>query len=222
MTRSSLHSQRSLGSPCQPQGHWVHRRHQREARRVAEIAPNTPYAYDLGQLFVDQPEWFARETVPHTLAWLGAPTEPLRFSLLLAGGLASKLTLRWSREELAPHLPDLDASVARLREGRSIQAEQVPQYGAYGLAGVVASAVLGVRVLRLSAWSAPDLVFDSTLKRAPRHRGRLPLPPRRDSASGSSRRRRPLRSAARPASRRHWLSLWCAAPAVSLLLKVRP
>ncbi len=176
---------------------------------MAEIAPNTPYAYDLGQLFVDQPEWFARETVPHTLAWLGAPTEPLRFSLLLAGGRASELTVRWSREELAPHLPDLDASVARLIEGRSIQAEQVPQYGAYGLAGV-ASVVLGVRVLRLSVWSAPDLVFDSTPRRAPRPRGRRPLPPRRDSASTSWRRRKPRRSAARPASRRRGSP--CGAP----------
>jgi hypothetical protein len=188
---------------------------------VAEITPNTPYAYDLGQLFVDQPEWFARETVPHTLAWLGAPTEPLRFSLLLAGGLASELTVRWSCEELAPHLPDLDASVARLREGRSIQAEQVPQYGAYGLAGVVASAVLGVRVLRLSAWSAPDLVFDSTpgalrgIEVAGRsHRGASGL---RELAEEKA---PPLRGV--PGVAEAWLSLWCAAPAVSLLLKVRP
>jgi hypothetical protein len=187
---------------------------------VAEIAPNTPYAYDLGQLFVDQPEWFARETVPHTLAWLGAPTEPLRFSLLLAGGRASELTVRWSREELTPHLPDLDASVARLIEGRSIQAEQVPQYGAYGLAGV-ASVVLGVRVLRLSAWSAPDLVFDSTpgalrgIEVAGRsHRGAT-RPPRAGGGEGPA--------APQRARRRGGVALlWCTTPAVSLLLKVRP
>lgn len=187
---------------------------------MAELTPNAPYEYDLGRLFVDQPDWFARETVPHTLAWLGAPTEPLRFSLLVAGA-ASELTLRWSREAIAPHLPDLDASVGRLIEGRSIHAEQVPQYGAYGLAGVVASVVLGVRVLRLSVWSAPDLVFDGTpgalrgIEVAGRsHRGAAGL---RELAEEKA---PPLRDA--PGVAEAWLSLWCTAPAVSLLLKVRP
>ncbi|MFO0610849.1 MAG: hypothetical protein U0324_47240 [Polyangiales bacterium] len=188
---------------------------------MAEVAPDTPYAYDLERLFVDQPDWFARETVPHTLAWLGAPKGPLRFSLLLADGRASELTVRWSREELTTRLPDLEASVARLLEGRSIHAEQVPQYGAYGLAGVVASAVLGVRVLRLSAWAAPDLVFDNTpgalrgIEVAGRsHRGAAGL---RELAEEKA---PPLRSA--PGVMEAWLSLWCTTPTVSLLLKVRP
>lgn len=188
---------------------------------MAEPASHVPYEYDLSRLFVDQPEWFAREAVPHTLAWLGAPIAPLCFSILLGGDRASELTLRWSRDELARHLPDLDASVARLIEGRSIHTEQVPQYGAYGLAGVVASAVLGVRVLRLSAWSAPDLVFDSTpgalrgIEVAGRsHRGATGL---RELAEEKAPR---LRST--PGVVEAWLSLWCAAPAVSLLLQVKP
>lgn len=44
-------------------------------------APLAPIQYDLVELFADQPEWFARETVPHLLAWLREPKATATFKL---------------------------------------------------------------------------------------------------------------------------------------------
>jgi hypothetical protein len=105
-----------------------------------------PLDYDLTRLFTDQPAWFAQEAVPHLLAWMGRPKAPLKFALSDASGRERPLLVRWSARELAEHLPQLDDLVERLTEARSLQVEQVPQYGAYGLAGVVTSCILKRRM----------------------------------------------------------------------------
>jgi hypothetical protein len=116
--------------------------------------------YDLVDLFKDQPEWFGRETVPHLLAWLRDVRSPATFRLQRADAPETRLELRWTTASLTPHIPRLDEEVRRLVEGRSVQVEQIPQYGAYALAGVVASAVLQRRVVSLRVWQPPDLLFD--------------------------------------------------------------
>lgn len=178
-------------------------------------------AYDLGQLFEDHPAWFAEETIPHLFAWLALTRSPLRFQVHLPDGKATKLTVRWSPQDLRRRVDDLAGRVQRLTEGRSIQVEQVPQYGAYGLAGVVSARILKRRVVALNAWSAPDLLFDDTpgalrgVEVAGRsHRGAAGL---RELAAAKA---TSLRHASGVAEA--WLSLWCTAPTVSLLLKVRP
>ncbi len=177
--------------------------------------------YSLNTLFDDQPEWFAFETIPHLLAWLGNPRPPMRFLVTDATEATSRLIVTWSTRALRARLPDLDDLVARLVAGRSVQVEQVPQYGACGLAGVVLAAVLHRRVVALRPWSPPDLLFDTTAgaMRGVEVAGR--------SKGGFS----ALRTAAdekrpglvsEPNVAEAWLSLWCRTPPTSLLLKVRP
>jgi hypothetical protein len=189
------------------------------ARAVASSAADV--VYDLGQLFEDHPAWFAEETIPHLFAWLGLTRSPLRFQVHLPDGQTAKLTVRWSAQDLRRKMDDLAVRVRRLTEGQSIQVEQVPQYGAYGLAGVVSARILKRRVVALNAWSAPDLLFDDTpgalrgVEVAGRsHRGAAGLRELAEEKATSLRKMSGIAEA--------WLSLWCTAPQVSVLLKVRP
>lgn len=118
--------------------------------------------YDLVDLFKDQPEWFGRETIPHLLAWLRDVRSPAAFRLQRTDAPETRLELRWMTASLTTHVPRLGEEVRRLAEGRSVQVEQIPQYGAYALAGVVASAILQRRVVSLRTWQPPDLLFDDT------------------------------------------------------------
>ncbi len=175
--------------------------------------------YDLSDLFRDQPPWFGRETVPPMLAWLGDPAPPLRF-LLREGASERPLELHWRAATLQKEIPDLDDQIARLSARRSVRLEQVPQYGAYAFAGVVASAILLRKVVATGQWIAPDLLFDETP-------GALRCIEVAGRSSGGLRELEKLaeQKSARLASRddvtEAWISLWCATPRVSLCLKAR-
>lgn len=184
------------------------------------MGPPGPIDYDLAALFVDQPEWFAHDTIPHLLAWLGDPSPPVVFKLE-APGVPARLTLRWSRPALRARMPSLDDEVRRLARGESPQVEQVPQYGAYALAGVIASAVLRRRAVAFSRWGPPDILFDATpgalrgVEVAGRSGGGL-------ATLRALARTKTEDARGRPDVAEAWLSLWCKLPRMSLLLRAHP
>lgn len=185
------------------------------------MAAPPPIHYDLIDLFRDQPEWFASETIPHLLAWLKDARSPVSFRVERAGGEVSRLELHWSAVELAARLPGLEAYVGRLVEGRSVQLEQVPQYGAYALAGVVAAVFLGRRVEALREWWPPDLLFDVT----PDALRGVEAAGRSGKGFGGLRALSVEKAAGlgrAPDVAEAWLSLWCTLPKVSLFVKVLP
>lgn len=183
------------------------------------MARAAPIRYDLADIFRDQPMWFGRETIPPMLAWLGEPTPPLRF-LLRQGRAETPLELHWRTTALRDAIPGLDDEVARLVSRRSVRLEQIPQYGAYALAGVLASAILERKVVSLGQWVAPDLLFDETpgalcgVEVAGRSTGGL----RELNKLGAQ---KSVSMASRDDVAEAWISLWCATPRVSLCLKAR-
>jgi hypothetical protein len=183
------------------------------------VAPPAPIQYDLVDLFADQPEWFARETVPHLLAWLREPKAAATFKLVGDGATEMRLELRWSAAALAARLPGLEEEVGRLAGGESVRLEQTPQYGAYALAGVVAATVLRRRVVALRSWLPPDLLFDT----APGALRGIEVAGRSSKGLSGLRALAVSKSAdliRSPDVAEGWLSLWCTIPRVSMLLKV--
>lgn len=191
----------------------------RRARYTPAVAPPA-LEYDLLNLFNDQPEWFARETIPLLLAWLKGVRSPALF-VSTPDGEPVRLRLRWSLEGLAVRIPDVAEEVARLTSGQSVRVEQIAQYAAYGLAGVVAAVVLKQRVVAVRRWMPPDLLWDETpgalrgIEVAGRSKGGAAA-----LRSTWAEKESGLNAAADLAEA--WLSAWCREPKMTLLLKVRP
>jgi hypothetical protein len=200
-----------------------------------EAAPRViPYA--LEQLFVDQSSDWVIDAVAPVLAWVpvGSPgkrQQPFRFELEhLEGPVVEKvrIDLRWDEDALERAIPGVLDHARRLREGRSVQREHLAELAAYCLTFVAISTLMpGCRVAHMQMGMAPDILFDLTpgalrgVETAGRSAGgRAALAVVRDGTPAKIGKRAQLLARADLAEVH--LSLWCAAPRVSIMERLKP
>jgi hypothetical protein len=194
--------------------------------------------YSLEQLYRDQDFDWVVDAVPAVLAWVPGATklrrhQPFVFDVDHCPTTASSAThellaLTWSVDALLMHDPTVEHRAARLRAGRTAHREHVTEVAAYGLALAAISVFMpGRRVVGYEKGTAPDILFDAapTARRgvevAGRSRGgRSALDRIAAGAPGDPGKR--SRLSADPDIAEAHLSLWCNAPRLSMLCKVKP
>jgi hypothetical protein len=199
-----------------------------------------PYA--LEQLFVDQDRDWIVDTIPAVLAWLpGERAQGKQATYRFAvqhtrGGSTSEvhLDLSWDEHKLGRLVPGLREHARRLREGRSAQREHVTELAAYGLTFVAISTLMpGRRVKTMRMGLAPDIILDETpgavrgVESSGRSTGgRKALLHVRDGVPAKGRKAGVPGKAAQLLARTDLaevhLSLWCAAPRISIMEQLKP
>lgn len=197
----------------------------------------TAHSYKIEQLYRDQRRDFVVDAVPAMLAWLSSARSgrqrrhgfDIEVKLRAADDPAKEsLLLTWDMGALSDHDAALAERVRRMRSGRTPHREHVTEIAAYGLALVAISVFLpGRRVVSWARHVAPDLLFDATptarrgVEVAGRATGgRSALHAVRDGRGNTKGKAAVLRED--PEVAEAWLSLWCASPAVSLMVHVKP
>lgn len=144
------------------------------------------------------------------------------------------IDLSWSESALEEIIPDVLEHARRLRLGRSAQREHVTELAAYGLTFVAISVLMPRRrVVSMQMGVAPDILFDVTpgalrgVETAGRASGgRSALNVIRNGTASSSGRPGSVGKAAtlvaRPDLVEVHLSLWCAAPRISIMEQLKP
>lgn len=188
------------------------------------------HGYSVERLYDDQSPDFVIDAVPALLTWLGgaeAPRSPRRFAVEVGrGSERDVLTITWDLGQLSERDPALVDRVRRLRGGP--HREHVTEVAAYGLALVAISVFLpGRRVVAWSKYVAPDLLFDAApnARRGVEVAGRTKggwaaLRTVRDGSRKQPGKAGQLRDD--PEIAEAWLSLWCGAPAVAMMVKIKP
>ena len=195
-----------------------------------------PYA--LEQLFVDQPSDWVIDSVAPMLAWVlsASPAkrrQPFRFEVEHVEGQvvgAARIDLRWDEDALERAVPGVVDHARRLREGRSVQREHLTELAAYGLTFVAISTLMpGRRVVHMQMGMAPDILFDLTpgalrgVETAGRTSGgRAALAAVRNGTGTPARGGKRAQLLARADLAEVHLSLWCAAPRVSIMERLKP
>jgi hypothetical protein len=205
--------------------------------RSTEVAPRViPYA--LEQLFVDQPLDWVIDAIAPVLAWVpgvspGKRRQPFRFEVEHVEGAAVatvRIDLRWDDAALERAVPGVVDHARRLHEGRSVQREHLAELAAYGLTFVAISTLMpGRRVAHMQMGMAPDILFDLTpgalrgVETAGRTSGgRAALAAVRDGTGIPARSGKRSQLLARADLAEVHLSLWCAAPRVSIMERLKP
>jgi hypothetical protein len=195
------------------------------------------HSYKVEQLYEDQHRDFVLDAVPAMLAWLLASAHGVRrefeFDVEVkrsAADTSSQETLlvSWDMQKLSAYDPSLEQRVQRMLSGRTPHREHVTEVAAYGLALIAISVFLpGRRVVAWARHVAPDLLLDATpsarrgVEVAGRtHGGRGALRLIREGTGEAPGKTAALRED--PEVAEAWLSLWCASPAVSAMVHVKP
>lgn len=207
----------------------------------ASAGPRT-VTYALEKLFQDQdPDWVT-DTVAPVLAWVPGKskkkrTQPFRFSVNYSwtkGSTNVLIDLTWDTSKLEQLVPGVKGHARRLRTGRSAQREHVTELAAYGLTFVAISTLMpGRRVVHMQMGVAPDMLFDLTpaalrgVETAGRSKGGVSaLRVVRDGTPAKTGNPgKPGKAAtllARTDLAEIHLSLWCAAPRVSMMEQLKP
>lgn len=192
--------------------------------------------YALERLYDDQVADLVVDTIPALLAWLPVPATPgetsctykLRLDRGAGRAVDEQLALSWDQGALVARDPALPARTRRMREGTSAQREHVTELAAYALALVGISVWMpGRRAVAWSKRTRPDLVLDATMGavRGVEVAGRTSggLAALRVVLEGSK-KERGKRAELRELSdvvEAH-VSLWCARPAVAMMVQVKP
>jgi hypothetical protein len=199
-----------------------------------------PYA--LEQLFVDQDRDWVVDTIPAVLAWIPGERDKgkraaYRFEVqhTQSGNTSEvRIDLTWDEHKLGRLVPGLREHARRLREGRSAQREHVTELAAYGLTFVAISALMpGRRVKTMRMGFAPDIILDETpgavrgveasgrstggRKALLRVRDGIPAKGQKAGAPGKA-----AQLLARTDLAEVHLSLWCAAPRISIMEQLKP
>jgi hypothetical protein len=199
------------------------------------VAPRViPYA--LEQLFIDQPSDWVIDSVAPVLAWVPGVSpakrrQPFGFDVERVEGQAVetvRIDLRWDGTALERAVPGVVDHARRLRDGRSVQREHLAELAAYGLTFVAISTLMpGRRVAHMQMGMAPDILFELTpgalrgVETAGRSTGgRAALDVVRDGTPAKAGKRAQL--IARADLAEIHLSLWCAAPRVSIMERLKP
>jgi hypothetical protein len=194
--------------------------------------------YSLEQLYRDQDFDWVVDAVPAVLAWVPGATkrrreQPFVFDIdhrPTTGGAATheRLALSWSVDALTAQDPTVEQRAARLRAGRTAHREHVTEVAAYGLALAAISVFMpGRRVVGYEKGAAPDILFDAAptarrgVEAAGRSRGGRSALNRIVAGSPGDPGKRARLSADPDIAEVH-LSLWCNAPRLSMLCKVKP
>ena len=194
--------------------------------------------YALETLYDDQDHDWVVDTIPAVLAWILGDTRRTRrppFEFHVAYAPAAKkaareavLALRWDTAKLAARDPQLHAKVERYRTGRTVHREHLAETAAYGLAFVAISVFMpGRRVVWMARNTPPDILLDATpgalrgVEVAGRSTGRLAaLRAAREGTKTAPGKAAQLRGMTDVAEAH--LSLWCRAPRVAEMYKVKP
>ena len=202
-----------------------------------EAAPQViPYA--LEQLFVDQSSDWVIDSIAPVLAWVpvGSPgkrQQPFRFEVEHVEDPVEekvRIDLRWNEAALERAIPGVVDHARRLREGRSVQREHLAELAAYGLTFVAISTLMpGRRVVHMQMGMAPDILFDLTpgalrgVETAGRTSGgRAALAAVRNGTGAPAKVGKRAQLLARADLAEVHLSLWCAAPRVSIMERLKP
>jgi len=189
--------------------------------------------YALERLYEDQEPDLVTDTIPAVLAWLGATGEgpALSFSVRIGAKPPKEETLRLDCDERALESRcngTLDR-VRRMQSRQTADREHITELAAYGLALVGLSVWMpGRRAITFREGLPPDILLDDTdgalrgVEVAGRSSGghgalRFVLEGTKDKPGGK-RGQLVERSDIAEAH----VSLWCAAPRVSLLVQVKP
>lgn len=146
------------------------------------------------------------------------------------------IDLRWDEAKLAALVPGLRDDVRRLRTGRTARREHVTELAAYGLTLVAISLLMpGRRVVHMQMGVAPDMLFDTTpaalrgVETAGRKTGGMSAlktvrngTPPKAGKPGSGKAGKAATLSARSDIAEVHLSLWSAAPRVSIMEQVKP
>lgn len=201
-----------------------------------------PYA--LEQLFQHQDRDWVIDTIAPVLAWVPGESkkkraQPFQFAVDHVQNKTSTrvvIELSWDEEKLAVLVPGLRDDVRRLRTGRTARREHVTELAAYGLTLVAISLLMpGRRVIHMQMGVAPDMLFDITpaalrgLETAGRKTGGMSAlttvrngTPAKAGKPGSGSPGKAATLLARSDIAEVHLSLWCAAPRVSIMEQLKP
>jgi hypothetical protein len=187
-------------------------------------------SYALERLFEDQHPDLVVDTIPSLVAWLAPPPvvakASVRFRVRVGHDAVEELLLGWDMEALGSRCAELTERVRRLRSGP--QREHFVELAAYGLALVAISIWMpGARAIKFNPGLAPDILLDVTdgALRGVEVAGR--------TSGGFGALRTVLEGNKKEKGKRAQLqersdvaeahvSLWCARPSVSILLRVKP
>ena len=143
-----------------------------------------------------------------------------------------RIDLRWDEAALERAIPGVVDHARRLREGRSAQREHLAEFAAYGLTFVAISTLMpGRRVVHMQMGMAPDILFDfdltpgalrgvETARRT--SGGRAALAAVRNGTAAPAKVGKRAQLLARVDLAEVHLSLWCAAPRVSIMERLKP
>jgi hypothetical protein len=130
------------------------------------------HSYALEQLYRDQHRDWVVDAIPPVLAWLlpaksrrvGPPfLFKVEHSVLGQPSRQCSIALDWDVGALQLEDSDVLCRSSRMRSGRTVFNEHLPELAAYGLALVAISVLMpGRRVIHKNIGSAPDLLFDVT------------------------------------------------------------
>lgn len=190
------------------------------------------WAYALEQLYEDQDPSLAADAVAQLIWWLepSAGTGRHRFELRERtdeGAVAHALALSWDMDALAGRDPRLTADLQRVRGGKKLPLIDRPRCGAYGLAMVAISCLLGRRVVAVSCFRLPSLLLDTTPGglcgvevAGLGSKDAASLQEELDGAGEPPGKRAQL--SARPDVREGYVSVWCREPAIAIWQRVTP
>jgi hypothetical protein len=190
------------------------------------------WAYSLEQLYEDQDPRVAADAIAQLIWWLEPAPGPgrHRFELREPSGpdhIDHTLLLSWNMAVLAERDPRLPADLRRVRAGKKLPLPERPKCGAYGLAMVAASCILGRRVVGISCFRPPSLLLASApgeirgIEVAGRGgKGYSNLQEDLDGAGGRPGKRGYLKTC--PGLAEAYLSVWCREPMVAIWEPLQP